>query len=403
MEYFSYKAVDSEGKVVSGIVRGDGFAEAESAVAAKNFHLLNITKTPQLLAGIRSFFTSYSVKRRDIIELANNLSVMIRAGVPLLSALGDISLTTENEHLKLALDDVRNQTEMGMRFSDAVAMHGEIFPDVFVRLIKVGEETGQLEQSLSDVSLHLQKMEDLAAAIKRSLIYPAFAIVTTMGALIFWLAYVLPKIMTLIKEMGVPLPFITKVMMHVSDFTQTFWFLIPLTPVILFIAVKLMQRKEETRYIVHKAKLKLPIIKLVVYNKLLALFAEQMRILIVAGLTIDRALEIVSEVIGNDVFKKAINAAKDKISTGSRIADSLREHEVFSPLVVRMIDIGETSGSLDEQFNFLSEYYLKKLDDISDKMGKMIEPIVIGFIGIVFAMIIVGLMLPIYDIVTRFR
>ncbi|MDX9713989.1 MAG: type II secretion system F family protein [Dissulfurispiraceae bacterium] len=403
MDYFSYKAVDAEGKIVSGVVRGDDFAEAEAAVAAKNFHLLDITKTPQIIASVRRFFTAYSVKRRDIIEIANNLSVMVRAGVPLLSALGDIALTTENEHLKLALDDVRIQTEMGMRFSDAVAMHGEIFPEVFVRLIKVGEETGQLEQSLSDVSLHLQKMEDLAAAIKRSLIYPAFAIVTTMGALIFWLAYVLPKIMTLIKEMGVPLPFITKVMMHISSFTQTFWFLIPLAPVIFFIVVKLMQKKDETRYIVHKAKIQMPIVKHVVYNKLLALFSEQMRILIVAGLTIDRALEIVSEVIGNDVFKNAINIAKEKISTGSRIADSLREHEVFSPLVVRMIEIGETSGSLDEQFNFLSEYYLKKLDDVSDKMGKMIEPIVIGFIGIIFAMIIIGLMLPIYDIVTRFR
>lgn len=403
MEYFSYKAVDADGKLVSGIVRCEDFADAQASIAAKKVHVLGITKTPQLIATVRNSFTAYSVKRRDVIEIANNLSVMIKAGVPLLSALGDIALTTENEHLKLALDDVRNQTEMGMRFSDAVAAHAEIFPDIFIRLIKVGEETGKLEQSLSDVALHLQKMEDLSAAIKRALIYPAFAVVTTMGALIFWLAYVLPKIMTLIKEMGVPLPFITKVMMVVSNYTQTFWFLIPLAPVIFFIAVKLMKRKDETRYIVDKAKIKLPIVKLVVYNKLLALFAEQMRILIVSGLTIDRALEIVSEVIGNDVFKKAITEAKDKISTGSRIADSLKEHEVFPSLVVRMIDIGETSGNLDDQFNFLSEYYLKKLDDVSDKMGKMIEPIVIGFIGIIFAMIIVGLMLPIYDIVTKFR
>jgi len=403
MEYFSYKAVDADGKLVTGIVRCEDYAEAQSSLTSKNFHVLGISKTPQLIAAVRKTFTAYSVKRRDVIELANNLSVMIKAGVPLLSALGDIALTTENEHLKLALDDVRSQTEMGMRFSDAVAAHAEIFPDIFVRLIKVGEETGKLEQSLSDVALHLQKMEDLSAAIKRALIYPAFAVVTTMGALIFWLAYVLPKIMTLIKEMGVPLPFITKVMMAVSNFTQTFWFLIPLAPVFFFVIVKLMKRKDETRYIVDKAKIKIPIVKLVVYNKLLALFAEQMRILIVSGLTIDRALEIVSEVIGNDVFKKALTEAKEKISTGSRISDSLKEHEVFAPLVVRMIDIGETSGNLDDQFNFLSEYYLKKLDDVSDKMGKMIEPIVIGFIGIIFAMIIIGLMLPIYDIVTKFR
>jgi type II secretory pathway component PulF len=245
-------------------------------------------------------------------------------------------------------------------------------------------------------------MEDLAAAIKRALIYPAFAIITTMGALIFWLAYVLPKIMTTLREMGVKLPLITRALLHVSDFTKAYWYLIPLLPVAFFLVVQGLKQKENTRYYVDVIKIKLPIVKLVVYNKLLALFSEQLRILIVAGLTIDRSFDIVADVMGSEVFKRAIISSKDSISSGSRISDAMREHAVFPPLVVRMVDIGETSGNLDEQFAFLSDHYLKKLDDISEKMGKMIEPIVIAVIGILFAIIIVGLMFPLYDLITQF-
>jgi type II secretory pathway component PulF len=163
-----------------------------------------------------------------------------------------------------------------------------------------------------------------------------------------------------------------------------------------------MKRKESTRYYLDSLKLKLPVVKLVVLNKLLALFSEQSRILIVAGITVDRSLSIIADVIGNEVFRRAILATKDSISFGSGISEALREHRIFPILVVRMIDIGEKSGSLDEQFAFLSNYYIAKLDDISEKMGKLIEPLVIVVVGIIVIFIILGLMLPIYELVSTF-
>ncbi|MDI6728295.1 MAG: type II secretion system F family protein [Thermodesulfovibrionales bacterium] len=402
MNYYSYKAIDPDGAMVKGVAEGEDIASVYGDLSSKGLYILSVKKANAAIANIKKVFMARKIKRRDVIEFANNLSVMLRAGVPLLTALGDITATTENKYLKTTIADIKRQTEMGMRFSDAVELHKSVFPDVFVRLIKVGEETGRLERSLADVASHLQRMEDLAAAIKRALIYPTFAIVTTMGALIFWLAYVLPKIMTTLKEMGVKLPLITRILLHVSDFTKAYWYLIPLLPVAFFFAVQGLKQKEITRYYVDAIKIKLPIVKLVVYNKLLALFSEQLRILIVAGLTIDRSFDIIADVMGSEVFKRAIISSKDSISSGSRISDALREHAVFPPLVVRMVDIGETSGNLDEQFAFLSDHYLKKLDDISEKMGKMIEPIVIAVIGILFAIIIVGLMFPLYDLITQF-
>jgi type II secretory pathway component PulF len=402
MNYYSYKAIDHEGAMIKGIAEGEDIGSVYGYLSSKGLYIISIKKASRILSAIRTAFNSNRIRRRDVIEFANNLSVMIRAGVPLLVALGDIIITTENKYLQSIIADIKRQTEMGMRFSDAIESHKKVFPDIFVRLVHVGEETGRLEKSLSDIATHLQKMEDLASAIKRSLIYPAFAIVTTLGALVFWLAYVLPKIMTAMKEMGVKLPLITRMLLHISDFTKIYWYFIPLQPVAIFLAAQILKQKDITRYYVDIIKMKLPIVKLVVYNKLLTLFSEQMRILIVAGLTIDRSFSIIADVMGSEVFKRAIQSSKDSISSGSRISDALREHPVFPPLVTRMVDIGETSGNLDEQFAFLADHYLKKLDDISQKMGKMIEPIVIAVIGILFAIIIVGLMLPLYDLITQF-
>ena len=125
-----------------------------------------------------------------------------------------------------------------------------------------------------------------------------------------------------------------------------------------------------------------------------------MRILIVAGLTVDRTLGIIGDVMHNKVFKKSINEVRDDITYGSTIADALKKHPVFPLLVVRLVGIGETSGSLDNQFSFLATHYLKKLDDISEKLGKIIEPVVIGVIGLMFGVIIMGLLLPVYDLVS---
>lgn len=401
MPFFSFKAVDESGAVIRGMVEGTDMAIAHDSISSAGLHVINIKRSNAYMAAISKSLLARKIKRRDIIEFCNNLSVMLKSGVPILTALSDIADTTENRYFKQKVNSIHRMIEYGSRFSDAIAAHREIFPDILVRLVVIGEETGAIDRSLSDVATHLQRMEDLAASIKRALIYPIFAIVTTTGALLFWLMYVLPKVITVFKEMGIVLPLPTRILIYMSNFARSYWYLILLLPVALFVAVKILRQKKEGRYYVDLAKIRLPIIKHIIYNKLLALFSEQLRILTVAGITVDRSLQIVADVIGNDVFRTAIGDSMQSIAAGSRIADALRMHKVFPPLVVRMVYVGETSGRLDEQFAYLSEYYLKRLDDVSQKLGRMIEPVVIGFIGLLFALIIIGLLFPVYDLVSK--
>lgn len=401
MSYYFYKAINLDGSLIDGIVEAEDLAAVYDDLTAKSLRVLVVKKASGVAARLRQYFTARGIKRADIIECVRNLSVMLKAGIPLLSALEDSIDAVENKTLKSSLSDVKKEIELGMNFSDALSRQSRIFPDIFIRLARVGESTGRLDTSLSDVADHLQRIDDLSQAIKRSLFYPVFAIVTTTGAMIFWFVYVLPKIMGVIQEMGVDLPFITRALMAVSNAISTYWYIILGVILAFLITVLMMRTREKTRYYYDLMLLKLPIVKLIVFNKLLALFAEQMRILVVAGLTIDRTLEIVAGVIDNLVFRRAILAVRENVLLGSRISDTLKDHKVFPPMVTRMVSAGERSGNLDTQFSFLSGYYIKKLDDISSKLGKMIEPILLSIVGILFILILMAVLMPVYDLVAK--
>jgi type II secretory pathway component PulF len=401
MRYYSYKAITPDGSLIRGTVAGEDIDYVYGILSSNGLYILNVKTTSTLITNLKKSLRKRNVKNKDIIEFANNLSVMLKAGIPLLTALTDIISGIENKPFKNALADIRFKIETGMRFSDTVASKKDIFPEIFASLIQVGEETGDIGKSLSDASDHMQRMEDLTQTIKRALIYPVFALIATSGALIFWLAYVLPKVISAMKDMGVELPLITRMLMDAGNFVQAYWHFIPILPFAVFIAIRMLNRKSSSKYYIDKIKLKLPIMRIVVYNKLLALFSEQLRILVVAGLTINRAFDIVADVIGNEVFKRAILKINDSISSGSRISDALREHVVFPSLVARMIDAGEASGNLDKQLEYLSGFYFKRLDDVSQKIGKMVEPVVITLVGVIFAVIIIGLLFPVYDLVIK--
>lgn len=401
MKLFTYQVVDASGSTIKSSIEAESIDEAMSSLVSRGLYVLTITQSSNFSAMFEGLLGRKKVKRAEIIDLANNLSVMVGAGLPLLTTLGDIGAAVTNPHLQTVIAEIKQSVEQGTSFSDALEPHTRVFPDVFRRLVRVGEETGSFEKSLRDVAEHLQRMENLSGSIKRALIYPAFAIFTTLGALAFWMIYVLPKIIDTLKGLGVKLPLLTRILIIASSLSQRFWYLAILLPVLIFIGLKLAKKTERGLYLVDLLKLNFPIYKLIEYNRLLALFAEQMRILIVAGLTVDRTLSIVSDVMGNEVFRRAITTIRDEITYGSTIAEALKRQKVFPTLLARLVSVGESSGTLDDQFSFLAHHYLKKMDDVSDRLGKIIEPLVITVVGVLFAVIISGLLLPIYDLVSK--
>jgi general secretion pathway protein F/type IV pilus assembly protein PilC len=242
-------------------------------------------------------------------------------------------------------------------------------------------------------------MEDLKNAIIRAMMYPTFAFLGTTGALLFWLIHVLPQMSELFISMDVELPVITRMLISASDFSSAYWYAYILVPLFIYVILKLLSKKASTKYYLDKLALNIPVVKLILSNKLLALFSEQLRILTAAGVTIDRSLNIMISVMNNIVFSRVLQKVKEDVMLGSMISEAIKKHpDLFPNIAVRMISVGESTGNLADQLNYLSEYFLARLDDISQKMGKMIEPLIIILIGGMFVVIILGLLSPIYDL-----
>ncbi len=400
MPLFSYKAIDENGEIVKGIVEGEDTSMAYEDIASSGLHILKIQKSIGLSDMYLKQARGWGIKTKDVIEFASNVAVMLKAGLPLITAISDIAESLDNKRFQTRLLEIKRSVELGSGFSGALARHEDIFPEIFINLVSVGEETGRLEQSLSDIAMHLQRMEDLKDAIIRALMYPSFALLGTMGALLFWLVYVLPKMSGLFTSMSVEIPPLTRALMSASAFSSANWHLFFIVPAIIYGITLVLSKKDKTRYYLDALKLKLPIVKLILHNKLLAVFSEQLRILLAAGVTIDRSFDIMINVIDNAVYKKALSETKEEILLGSRVSDAVKnQSELFPTIVFRMLSIGESTGNLPEQLNYLSEYFINKLDDLSLKMGKMIEPIIILVIGGLFMVIIMGLLAPIYDLI----
>lgn len=400
MAEFQYTAIDRDGKRIRSSIEHVDERSALETLHGAGLYVLRIKRASGIDGILKRLFFFKKLKRRTLIEFSSNLSIMLRAGIPITEALRELTEQEKDPFFKEKLRAITSNIELGSTFSDSLEQHRTLFPSVFLNLIKVGEETGRLDQSLKEISEHLARMEDLNQAIKRAMIYPVFALIATLGAMFFWLVYVLPKIMQVFKDLKITLPLTTKILMAVSDFSRQFWFILPIGLLVLYMTLRLFRLREGTKNLIDRMVLKLPIIKLIVYNKLLAIFSEQFRILTVAGITIDRTFEMLYQVIDSIPFRKAIMRIKEQVIAGGSIAEAISREEIFPALLARMIRVGETTGNMDEQLRFLSDFYLQKLDDISQKLSKLIEPVVIAIIGIMFAFIIVGLIGPIYEIIS---
>lgn len=400
MNLYRYKALDPTGKVMRGLIRAENEGDALAALVVRNFYVLSFIKLPDLFAPFYDLFTK-KIKNGELIEFTRNLSTMIRAGIPLNNALGDLAENMLNKRFAGVISDLRSLIESGSSFSEATAQYGDVFPPIFINVVRIGEETGNLDESLNDLADHFQRIEDLRTAIKRALTYPLFAIVASFGAMGFWVVYVLPKVVDAMKGVGVKIPLLTKVLVEVGVLLGKFFYLIPILPLLLVIPYQILKKNERYRWIKSQLSFKLPVFRQIYYTRSVALFCEQMRLLTKAGILVDRAFDMTADAMDNELMKRAVRNAREKIQTGQGIAQSLREENIFPPMLIRLVNVGETSGNLDEQFGFLNAHYTAYLLNYSERLGKIIEPVMIGVIGFFFAIILISLFSPLYELISK--
>ncbi|MDD2851528.1 MAG: type II secretion system F family protein [Desulfuromonadaceae bacterium] len=401
MKFFAYHATDYSGKILRGSIASETADAAYQDLSTQGLYVISIRETAGQLTWLRKHFFLAQVKRTDILEFTGSLSIMLLSGVPIINCMNDVIGTTSNASFKPILREIRQRLESGSSVTEALEAQGKLFPEVIKTLVAVGEETSHLGESLKDATEHLQRMQNLSDAIKKALMYPAFALIATLGALTFWMLFVIPALSSTLKGLGVKLPMLTVLLINSSSFFKDHWNKMAIAAVLLPFIIHLIKKQHMVKYYLDRTALKLPILQVVTFNKLLATFAEQFRMLTAAGIPIHRLFDLLIPAIGNEYFGVNLVTAKENILNGVPISESLERQKIVPVLVISKIHIGEVSGTLDKQLDFLAKYYTKKLDDATEKLSKVIEPLVMVVIGGLFAIIIMGLLLPVYDLVSQ--
>lgn len=364
---------------------------------------LKIIEVPPMISSIIPS-SKNKISPAEVIEMMENLQLVIRAGLPLRQGIIDLAEDSENKKFKNMLFQIADDVNKGKSLSAAFESYKDVVGTMILNLIKIGEETGQLELTLKRGASFLRRITTLKKKAKSALIYPSFAFFAVMGAMLVWMIYVLPQMTELFKEMDVKLPPLTIAMMNISDFLANYiGYLIG--GVVIFIALfKFAHKKyKKVRWFTDKFMLKIPVIKGVILSFNTAFISEYLRLALVSGIPIFSALDTLNKNIKNELFQKALQDATIDISRGKQLSVAFSNTKIFPSFTIRMMSVGESAGTLESQLDIVSSHYYEKVDNFAENIGKIIEPVVLIIVGGFMAMVMVGLMGPMYDLISNVK
>lgn len=396
---YNYLARSKEGELQTGTVEAANEAAAIQALQTHQLVVIRIeaAKGGPLLARKIKLFAR--VKDKEIVVFSRQLSILIGSGVALVQSLQTLTKQTDNFYFEEVLFKVSKDVEGGLLFSKALAKHPKIFSPLYINLVKSGEVAGQLKESLEYLADHLEKEYYLRAKIKGAMIYPVVILTTFLIIGILMLVMVVPHLITLLEETGQKLPLPTIILIALSRFLRSWGWLLGICLVALVIGGWRWVQTTSGQNFWDSLILKLPIFGNILKQTYLARLTENLSTLIKGGLMIMQALTVTGEVVGNAVYRRIILQAKEEVRTGNTISSVLEKNpETFPPLVVQMMKTGERTGRMEFVLKNLSNFYTKEVDNIVSNLTQIIEPILIICLGIMVAILVAAILMPIYNL-----
>ncbi len=401
--HFFIRAVSLDGKQISEVVEFQDYNALIDNLERKELLPSSITPIPELVVPLIPKGGS-KIKSDDVVELMENLHLVIKSGLPLYQGILDIAEDTENKRFKNMLEQIAFDVNSGKSLSEAFERYKNVVGVMILNLIRIGEETGELETTLKRGAEFLKRTTELKKKAKSALIYPSFAFVAITIAMLVWMIYVLPQMTELFTEMDVKLPALTLFMMGISGFLSNYIGYILLSLVLFVIIFRIAYKKSvKVRIFVDKVILKIPIIKQIVSGFNIAFITEYLRLALVSGVPLFGALETLKNNIRNELYKEALKDATLDVARGSQISTAFAKTKLFTPFMLRMMSVGETAGTLDSQLDIISKYYYERVDFFAQNIGKVIEPVVLFIVGGFMGFVMMGLMGPMYDLISNVK
>ena len=393
METFSYKAVDASGKDVKGTVYAESRDEAVRKIKEQGFLPVSVGKQGALDKDVNiSFIGKKKVPARDMSVFCRQFASILKAGVSVINALEMLGEQTENKNLKAAIINTQASVEKGENLSDSMRQNEE-FPSILVDMVKAGEASGSLENSLTRMAIQFEKDAKLKGTIKKAMMYPIVLLCVMVGVIIVMLTFVIPSFMTMFEDLESDLPITTKMIVALSDNVKGYWYIYILAVVAIVVAIKLYGRTPDGRHNIDKLKLKIPVFGLLQTKTACASFARTMSTLLQAGMPMIDALEISASTMKNVLYYDALEKVKNGVSLGLPLSNQLNSSGLFPPMVVHMVGIGEETGNVEEMLTNSAVYYEEEVEVQTQALTSMMEPIII----ILMALVVVMLILAIYQ------
>jgi type IV pilus assembly protein PilC len=396
MPIFDYKARNKLGRKIKGDLDAPTLDMAENILRKKGLQDIKVKPKPKDL--FEGTPLEKGVSSRDMVVFSRQFATMINSGVPILQALQIMCEQTENDKLRHALFDIRNNIESGSSLYDAMKKYPDVFDTLYTNMVDAGETGGVLDTVLLRLSEYIEKAANLKAKVKGAMIYPSVVLVVALLVVAIILLFVIPSFEKVFANFGGALPAPTQFVVNLSDLVQEKFFWLVGGFVALIVGFRLFYKWERGRILVDNWILFFPVIGKLLRIAAVAKFSRTLSTMIASGVPILDSLDIVSRTSGNKTVELGVLKARDSIAEGQTIAEPLGETGVFPPMVIHMISIGETTGALDNMLEKIADFYDDEVDVAVDALTSMIEPIMIVFLGVVVGGMVVSMYLPIFNI-----
>ena len=397
---YNYQARTKKGEVQTGIVEASSREAAIVLLRKYGLYVTILEEATALPVYAKRLKLFEGITRQDIVLFSRQLSIMFKSKVPLVESLNVLSSQTRNLDLKERILDLSEEVEGGTSFSGALSRHPEIFSSFYISMVKAGEVSGTLSESLEYLADHLEREYHLTSKIRGALLYPALIVVVVLLVITMMIFFVIPNLSEVLIGSGSELPTATKIVINSAAFLRKFGWVLGLVILLVIFAAFRYYRSQKGKKFFDGLFLKIPVIGPFLKTINLALFAENLSTLISGGLPIASALQTVGEIVGNSRYKEVIFEARDRVRKGETISSVLSAApEVFPPVFVQMTLVGERTGTLDSTLMNIVNFYKKEIDRTIDNLLSILEPLLIVILGVVVAGLMLAILLPLYQMV----
>jgi len=391
---FSWAGTDRKGQKRKGVVVAPNIHVARSILRAQRLNITTLRKKSKPL-----FEAGKKIKPIDIAMFTRQMATMMKAGVPLLQSFDIISGGLENPRLRKLVEEIKEDVAGGNPFADALRRRPQYFDDLYVNLVSAGEQSGSLEILLDRVATYKEKSEALKAKVKKAMSYPIAVLVVASIVTAILLIKVVPQFEDVFAGFGAELPAFTQMVVNMSRYLQSQWYIVGGFLVAFFCGFKFMHKTSQiVRDNIDKVLLKIPIVGDIMYKSAVARFARTLSTTFAAGVPLTKALDSVAGATGNIVFIRATNKIKEDVSSGMQLNFSMRQVDIFPPLAIQMVAIGEESGALDEMLAKVANFYEEEVDLMVDNLTSLMEPFIMAVLGVLVGGLIIAMYLPIFTL-----